>query len=47
MKQIGAGRGKLYAALKDLRHRWADTQAVCDLKKNPNENKQYIIDVKT
>jgi len=25
----------------------ADTAAVCDLKKNPNENKQYVIDVKT
>ena len=25
----------------------ADTQAVCDLKKNPDENKQYVIDVKT
>lgn len=24
----------------------ADTAAVCDLKKNPNENKQYVIDVK-
>jgi urea transport system substrate-binding protein len=25
----------------------ADTAAVCDLKKNPNENQQYVIDVKT
>ena len=24
----------------------ADTAAVCDLKKNPNENQQYVIDVK-
>jgi len=24
-----------------------DTAAVCDLKKNPNENQQYVIDVKT
>ncbi|TMG14390.1 MAG: urea ABC transporter [Chloroflexi bacterium] len=25
----------------------ADTAAVCNLKKNPNENQQYVIDVKT
>jgi urea transport system substrate-binding protein len=25
----------------------ADTAAVCDLKKNPNDNQQYVIDVKT
>jgi urea transport system substrate-binding protein len=25
----------------------ADTSAVCDLKKNPNDNQQYVIDVKT
>ena len=24
----------------------ADTAAVCDLKKNPNDNQQYVIDVK-
>jgi len=24
----------------------SDTQAVCDLKKNPNDNQQYVIDVK-
>jgi urea transport system substrate-binding protein len=25
----------------------ADTAAVCNLKKNPNDNQQYVIDVKT
>ena len=24
----------------------ADTAAVCNLKKNPNDNQQYVIDVK-
>jgi branched-chain amino acid transport system substrate-binding protein len=45
---IGEARDKKFVVLeKFAQQQPADTQAVCDLKKNPNENKQYVIDVKT
>jgi branched-chain amino acid transport system substrate-binding protein len=45
---IGEAKDKKFAVLEKFsQQKPADTQAVCDLKKNPNENKQYVIDVKT
>jgi branched-chain amino acid transport system substrate-binding protein len=45
---IGEARDKKFVVLeKFAQQQPADTQAVCDLKKNPNDNKQYVIDVKT
>jgi branched-chain amino acid transport system substrate-binding protein len=45
---IGEARDKKFVvAEKFLQQTPADTAAVCDLKKNPNDNKQYVIDVKT
>ena len=45
---IGEAKDKKFNVLEKFsQQKPADTQAVCDLKKNPNENKQYIIDVKT
>jgi urea transport system substrate-binding protein len=45
---IGEAKDKKFNVLETFsQQKPADTQAVCDLKKNPNENKQYIIDVKT
>ena len=45
---IGEARDKKFEVLEKFsQQKPADTQAVCDLKKNPNENKQYVIDVKT
>ena len=45
---IGEAKDKKFVVLeKFLQQTPADTAAVCDLKKNPNENKQYVIDVKT
>jgi branched-chain amino acid transport system substrate-binding protein len=45
---IGEARDKKFNVLETFsQQKPADTQAVCDLKKNPNENKQYVIDVKT
>ena len=45
---IGEAKDKKFNVLETFsQQKPADTQAVCDLKKNPNENKQYVIDVKT
>ena len=45
---IGEARDKKILVLEKFPQQTpADTAAVCDLKKNPNENKQYVIDVKT
>ena len=45
---IGEAKDKKFTVVeKFLQQKPADTSAVCDLKKNPNENKQYVIDVKT
>jgi len=45
---IGEARDKKFVVLEKFPVQTpADTAAVCDLKKNPNENKQYVIDVKT
>ena len=45
---IGEAKDKKFVVLEKFsQQKPADTQAVCDLKKNPNENKQYVIDVKT
>ena len=45
---IGEAKDKKFNVLEKFsQQKPADTSAVCDLKKNPNENKQYIIDVKT
>jgi len=45
---IGEAKDKKFNVLEKFsQQKPADTQAVCDLKKNPNENKQYVIDVKT
>ena len=45
---IGEARDKKFVVLeKYLQQQPADTAAVCDLKKNPNDSKQYVIDVKT
>ncbi len=45
---IGEAKDKKIMVLeKFAQQKPADTAAVCDLKKNPNDNKQYVIDVKT
>jgi len=45
---IGEARDKKFVVLESFsQQKPEDTAAVCDLKKNPNENKQYVIDVKT
>ncbi|TWT11396.1 ABC transporter substrate-binding protein [Reyranella sp. CPCC 100927] len=45
---IGEARDKKFVVLEKFPVQMpADTAAVCDLKKNPNDNKQYVIDVKT
>jgi len=45
---IGEARDKKFVVLEKFPVQTpADTAAVCDLKKNPNDNKQYVIDVKT
>jgi urea transport system substrate-binding protein len=45
---IGEAKDKKILVLeKFAQQKPADTAAVCDLKKNPNDNKQYVIDVKT
>jgi urea transport system substrate-binding protein len=45
---IGEAKDKTIMVLeKFAQQEPADTAAVCDLKKNPNDNKQYVIDVKT
>jgi urea transport system substrate-binding protein len=45
---IGEARDKKILVLEKFPQQTpADTAAVCDLKKNPNVNKQYVIDVKT
>jgi branched-chain amino acid transport system substrate-binding protein len=45
---IGEARDKKFVVLETFPQQApADTAAVCDLKKNPNANKQYVIDVKT
>jgi branched-chain amino acid transport system substrate-binding protein len=45
---IGEARDKKILVLEKFPQQTpADTAAVCDLKKNPNDNKQYVIDVKT
>ena len=45
---IGEAKDKKFNVVQSFSQQTpADTAAVCDLKKNPNENKQYIIDVKT
>jgi branched-chain amino acid transport system substrate-binding protein len=45
---IGEAKDKKFAVVEKFsQQKPADTSAVCDLKKNPNENKQYVIDVKT
>ncbi|MEA2802787.1 MAG: hypothetical protein QOE49_2882, partial [Rhodospirillaceae bacterium] len=44
----GEAKDKKFAVLEKFsQQKPSDTSAVCDLKKNPNENKQYVIDVKT
>jgi urea transport system substrate-binding protein len=45
---IGEAKDKKFSVVeKFVQQTPADTAAVCDLKKSPNENKQYVIDVKT
>jgi urea transport system substrate-binding protein len=45
---IGEARDKKFNVVEKFSQQTpADTAAVCDLKKNPNDNKQYVIDVKT
>ena len=45
---IGEAKDKKFTVVEKFsQQKPADTSAVCDLKKNPNENKQYVIDVKT
>jgi branched-chain amino acid transport system substrate-binding protein len=45
---IGEARDKKFAVVETFPQQVpADTAAVCDLKKKPGENKQYVIDVKT
>lgn len=45
---IGEAKDKKFNVVQSFSQQTpADTAAVCDLKKNPNENKQYVIDVKT
>jgi urea transport system substrate-binding protein len=45
---IGEAKDKKFTVLQSFsQQKPEDTAAVCDLKKNPNENKQYVIDVKT
>ncbi|TXL70142.1 urea ABC transporter [Vineibacter terrae] len=45
---IGEAKDKKFVVLEKFPVQTpADTAAVCDLKKNPNDNKQYVIDVKT
>ncbi|MCW5745280.1 MAG: transporter substrate-binding protein [Alphaproteobacteria bacterium] len=45
---IGEAKDKKFNVLESFSQQApADTAAVCDLKKNPNDNKQYVIDVKT
>ncbi len=44
---IGEADNKKFKLLQSFsQQKPADTAAVCDLKKNPNDNQQYIIDVK-
>lgn len=44
---IGEAENKKFKLLQSFsQQKPADTAAVCDLKKNPNDNQQYIIDVK-
>ena len=44
---IGEARDKKFVVLENFpQQKPADTAAVCDLKAKPNENKQYVIDVK-
>jgi len=45
---IGEAKNKKFTVLEKFSQQApADTAAVCDLKAHPNENKQYVIDVKT
>ncbi|MBF5066308.1 urea ABC transporter, partial [Salmonella enterica subsp. enterica serovar Istanbul] len=45
---IAEVRDRKYKVLESYRQQPpADTAAFCDLKANPNENKQFVIDVKT